>query len=472
MHEILQKLRALEPPSQPGGEWIDYASLGLPWSDEVADILKEAIFVPDVLDELSDEEFLATVTHAWRYLGARSGAETLEFFVPLLRLPSDLFRNYFTEDFANIVAAMGERAVPALLDCVRTREPLDDALMEIISCLGDFASAGVEQEQILSVFASELERCLPTHLANARLVMALVDCDAGEHIDAIRTAYEADVVNRGLAGSLAEVEHELGCGDEPTDDEVDIYEEMQRYAYLEKVGVVSPLPEGASSHEIAGYYLQVYGTEMTCEDGTAMEGVIATSLSIGKMVPLPDLLGVIWSADAAGDLPIWQEKEHETAFFDALLAIQKSASEQMAARNYFPVGNFREGAIEQPKTAEEELNSIDLSYWGLGVLRGFSQFLSEDDQAKSPWRNCIESVAQLVIHEQRGEPTSDATKHPLMQVLADMQDIRAAAQSGGLDALAQVMGQKSEPIRAEEKPNRNEPCPCGSGTKYKKCCGG
>jgi len=28
-----------------------------------------------------------------------------------------------------------------------------------------------------------------------------------------------------------------------------------------------------------------------------------------------------------------------------------------------------------------------------------------------------------------------------------------------------------EPIRTEEKVGRNEPCPCGSGKKYKKCCG-
>lgn len=28
-----------------------------------------------------------------------------------------------------------------------------------------------------------------------------------------------------------------------------------------------------------------------------------------------------------------------------------------------------------------------------------------------------------------------------------------------------------EPIQAEEKPKRNEPCPCGSGRKYKQCCG-
>lgn len=27
----------------------------------------------------------------------------------------------------------------------------------------------------------------------------------------------------------------------------------------------------------------------------------------------------------------------------------------------------------------------------------------------------------------------------------------------------------TEPIRKEKKPGRNEPCWCGSGTKYKKC---
>lgn len=27
-----------------------------------------------------------------------------------------------------------------------------------------------------------------------------------------------------------------------------------------------------------------------------------------------------------------------------------------------------------------------------------------------------------------------------------------------------------EPIHADSKPKRNEPCPCGSGKKYKQCC--
>lgn len=28
-----------------------------------------------------------------------------------------------------------------------------------------------------------------------------------------------------------------------------------------------------------------------------------------------------------------------------------------------------------------------------------------------------------------------------------------------------------QPIHADKAPGRNDPCPCGSGKKYKKCCG-
>ena len=28
-----------------------------------------------------------------------------------------------------------------------------------------------------------------------------------------------------------------------------------------------------------------------------------------------------------------------------------------------------------------------------------------------------------------------------------------------------------EPIQSSDKPNRNDPCHCGSGKKYKRCCG-
>ncbi len=31
--------------------------------------------------------------------------------------------------------------------------------------------------------------------------------------------------------------------------------------------------------------------------------------------------------------------------------------------------------------------------------------------------------------------------------------------------------EKVKPIQSDKAPGRNDPCPCGSGKKYKKCCG-
>ena len=46
------------------------------------------------------------------------------------------------------------------------------------------------------------------------------------------------------------------------------------------------------------------------------------------------------------------------------------------------------------------------------------------------------------------------------------QVVKITAQSGADDGTV-----KKEPKKADKKPGRNDPCPCGSGKKYKKCCG-
>ena len=57
----------------------------------------------------------------------------------------------------------------------------------------------------------------------------------------------------------------------------------------------------------------------------------------------------------------------------------------------------------------------------------------------------------------------------------------APAGDGSLESLMRSLGmapeapapapQKPEPLRAQPKVGRNDPCPCGSGKKYKNCCG-
>ena len=50
----------------------------------------------------------------------------------------------------------------------------------------------------------------------------------------------------------------------------------------------------------------------------------------------------------------------------------------------------------------------------------------------------------------------------------------AGPRQGSLEALMDQMGlppQPVAPVTATAKVGRNEPCPCGSGKKYKNCCG-
>ncbi|MFA4949093.1 MAG: SEC-C metal-binding domain-containing protein, partial [Candidatus Krumholzibacteriia bacterium] len=46
--------------------------------------------------------------------------------------------------------------------------------------------------------------------------------------------------------------------------------------------------------------------------------------------------------------------------------------------------------------------------------------------------------------------------------------LSGAAQQG---ATVDISAPKAQPVRSAPRAGRNDPCPCGSGKKYKKCCG-
>ncbi len=47
----------------------------------------------------------------------------------------------------------------------------------------------------------------------------------------------------------------------------------------------------------------------------------------------------------------------------------------------------------------------------------------------------------------------------------------ASAEESDIQRASRERSQKQQPLRVEQKVGRNDPCPCGSGRKYKKCCG-
>ena len=72
----------------------------------------------------------------------------------------------------------------------------------------------------------------------------------------------------------------------------------------------------------------------------------------------------------------------------------------------------------------------------------------------------VRSLPRTLVHDQLAILGSGTTT------------TRSGQGDGGGGAVARVMPSTSEPFKRQEpKVGRNDPCPCGSGKKYKKCCG-
>jgi len=81
------------------------------------------------------------------------------------------------------------------------------------------------------------------------------------------------------------------------------------------------------------------------------------------------------------------------------------------------------------------------------------QALTADDLAP-PAFNLADEKAAPSVSQQRMEMLADA-----LGAVYDLFDI------------ARALGPRVLPVRHGDKVGRNDPCPCGSGKKYKKCCG-
>ena len=118
-----------------------------------------------------------------------------------------------------------------------------------------------------------------------------------------------------------------------------------------------------------------------------------------------------------------------------------------------------------------------------------AQNLSEADKIVTEALGTVEGLADKPVHE-RVAPALVATQPNIYAKLAELlaEDVKEAAMTPEtattiikptevvIEAFDAAMtgrrpGEKQGTIVATEKVGRNEPCPCGSGKKYKKCHG-
>lgn len=72
--------------------------------------------------------------------------------------------------------------------------------------------------------------------------------------------------------------------------------------------------------------------------------------------------------------------------------------------------------------------------------------------------------------------TTEERKQEVEILVADAElfaDITVDSTEGAVESIAEltILLNKQDTVQIEKVPGRNDPCICGSGKKYKKCCG-
>ena len=108
----------------------------------------------------------------------------------------------------------------------------------------------------------------------------------------------------------------------------------------------------------------------------------------------------------------------------------------------------------------EEINAMDILKEGIG-LRGYAQ----EDPLRAYQKEGYEMFNNMLDVIDR-----EITTFLLKAEVRQNQERKQVAKGTAVEDSSKN-NTKKEPKRAEKKVGRNDPCPCGSGKKYKQCCG-
>jgi len=140
-------------------------------------------------------------------------------------------------------------------------------------------------------------------------------------------------------------------------------------------------------------------------------------------------------------------------------------------------GTLFKGEVYVPLLLEDENGTAHGNDWARGFMRGmgmrhdgWAELVNDEKDG-----GCLRMMMLCHEHdedpEMRPEPISPEKREELMLrmaagLVAAYRYFRAHRQAYAGTTFT------PEPRRTAPKVGRNDPCPCGSGKKYKKCCGG
>jgi len=197
-----------------------------------------------------------------------------------------------------------------------------------------------------------------------------------------------------------------------------------------------------------------HGEPMTLEE---LDGFFCALVAGPELVPPSEFIPEVFG----GDAPPFRDMEEARKITDLLMRHWNGIANTMA-----------NGEIYMPYLLETEDGVATANEWAEGFMVGMSMRydswtpLVEDEEA---------SVALIPVMAFAHEHDPDPELRPA-PITPESRNKLITSMIMGLKAIYEYFKENANPImhapvQRGPKIGRNEPCPCGSGKKYKKCCG-
>jgi len=195
-----------------------------------------------------------------------------------------------------------------------------------------------------------------------------------------------------------------------------------------------------------------------------LDGFVAALACAPERVAAGEYLPVVFGLDAHA-----QDDATGAAVGDELSSLVRRHARSVSAA--LDAGSFA------PVLAYDEGGAPDGSAWAVGFLRAVEMAPDSwdamlDEKEFGDALDAVEALAATLDDDRDARPPTRREREALIErMIADVADIheffRPYRQSGTTPQAMRV-----ETVRREQpKVGRNDPCPCGSGRKFKACCG-
>ena len=201
----------------------------------------------------------------------------------------------------------------------------------------------------------------------------------------------------------------------------------------------------------------------------ALDGYLSALAVSPDTVPVEEWQPPVW-----GTPPRWDNIEEATQIQSLLLGHWNMVS-QRVRHGDDDLPDHLAPLLWLPEDVEvDQGDELDVGRdWAFGFFRGvelreaaWDAWLDEHEWIDEIFALFDQLASGEVLAEDPAAPATPITYRERLEIIASLPGMLADLHHHRIDALT-----PRTPIRREAAPDRNAACPCGSGKKYKKCCG-